>query len=116
MSEVGKAAKHMGVTHPRDLRRIDPVPERPTPKPKAKRKVETPFGYSFVYAGLMAWGRRKPPKVERKWFATVRQRDQAIKDLVKKNVHGFYKDILPITAEVGAKSVGATNDGEADGR
>jgi hypothetical protein len=99
MGEVGKAAKQMGVTHPRDLRRIDPVLERATPKPKSKRKVETPFGYSFVYDGLMARFRRKPPKTEQKWFATARQRDQALKDLVKKNVHGFYKDIRPITAD-----------------
>lgn len=106
MSEVGKAAKHMGITHPRDLRRIDPVPERPTPKPKAKHKVATPFGYSFMYAGLMARWQRKPPKVEQRWFATARQRDQALKDLVKKNVHGFYKDILPITAE-GAARIGS---------
>jgi hypothetical protein len=99
MGEVGKAAKHMGITHPRDLRRIDPALERATPKVKPKRKVETPFGYSYVYDGLMARYRRKPSQVERKWFATARQRDQALKDMVKKNVHGFYKDIQSISAD-----------------
>ena len=49
MSETGKRAKRLGMTHPRVLRRIDPSREKPTPKVKSQRP-RRPFGFSYESA------------------------------------------------------------------
>lgn len=94
--DIGKSAKHMGQKHPRDLRRIDPVPLRQTPAAKPHRKADKPFGFSyeefrwwkkFTSAGA-SWKRRF------EWFATERAASQALRAFAHK--HGsqeWYRDL-----------------------
>lgn len=93
MTELGKAAKHMGHQHPRVLRWTDPVPERATPAAKPHRKVEKPFGFS--YAAWNWWGRfageNQGWKREYEWFKTEAARDQAMRAFAHKFMPSEYR-------------------------
>ncbi len=76
MSEVGKKAKRLGITHPRVLRRVGPPREKPTAKVKAQRP-RRPFGFSYESA-LRRW----TPEFTRwirqyEWFQTRAAANQA---------------------------------------
>jgi hypothetical protein len=94
MSELGKYAKLNGKEHPRDIRRIDPVPGRVTPKAKVKRSPQKLWGYQYKWVGF-AWSRRP---VCHQWFKTEGQRDQAMADFKKRIVSGY--DFLELIGPV----------------
>jgi hypothetical protein len=99
MSEVGKKAKRLGITHPRVLRRIDPPREKPTPKAKSHRP-RRPFGFSYEHA-LRCW----TPEFTRwirtyEWFQTraaANQSMQAFQRAMERNLPGvmrlMYRDV-----------------------
>lgn len=78
--ELGKTGKHQGQKHPRDLRKTDPVPVRPTPKAKPKRKVHKRFGFKYQHLIPMFEGRELLWRwnFHWHWYATPEQRDQAM--------------------------------------
>jgi hypothetical protein len=78
MSEVGKAAKRMGVTHPRDLRRSEST-ERATPARVKRAKIEKRFGFTYE----IRWFSHLKWKVREQWFKTAKARDQAMKHQAK---------------------------------
>lgn len=69
--ELGKHGKLKGQKHPRDLRRIDPVPERTTPEAKPHRKSLKRFGFAYRMK-LFRWRDRE------QWYETAKRRDQAL--------------------------------------
>lgn len=79
--EIGKHGKLKGELHPRDLRRIDPEPPRPTPKKGgSKPKPLKRFGYSYERRPW-SWGQNALARAWKRvyvWFDTPRSRDQAI--------------------------------------
>lgn len=79
MVEIGKAAKHMGIQHPRVIRRIDFTPPRPTPAVSGRRS-RRPFGFSYLSTVFRKEGFRHYD-----WFATVKARDQSMADLTRKS-------------------------------
>lgn len=83
MSDVGKFAKVNGVPHPRDLRRIDPIPEKPTPKASNRIKVTKIYGYQYC----MNWGKGMRSRQHWQWYETAKQRDQAMLAHNKKYSH-----------------------------
>jgi hypothetical protein len=94
MSDVGKRAKMWGAQHPRDLRRLDQVPEKATPA-KSTHKVEKPFGYEYQWNSLL-W--KTKVHVRRQWFKTKAGRDQSMAKRLKEIYNGrpFYINIKPI--------------------
>lgn len=98
MTELGKAAKHMGHEHPRVLRKTDPVPQRPTPAAKPHRKTPLPFGYSYEEYWWWAKFVGKVARWERhyKWFKSEASRDQAMKAFQRKMVDSkYYRNVTP---------------------
>ena len=95
MTEVGKSAKRIGAEHPRVLRRTEPVPERPTPKARQRKK---PKRYGFTYEDT--WGFRNGGQWKRRhvWFVTKRARDQALADFRRKAIPlaEWYRDIRAV--------------------
>ena len=79
--DLGKFGKLKGDKHPRDLRKLDAVPARPTPKAKPRRKPDKPYGFKYemlwpsVESGRAVWRW----KMYWRWYATERQRDQALR-------------------------------------
>lgn len=86
--DVGKAAKHKGAKHPRDLRKAEPEPIRATPAAKPHKKPVKPFGMQYesktfirfeAVAGQsyhrLAWSWEKRTE----WFKTAASRDQAMR-------------------------------------
>lgn len=101
MTELGKSAKHMGVTHPRDLRKTDPVPLRATPKAVKRPKALKPYGFEYQHRevrwkqegrrysfdGYYDWKWRE----NWSWYETPKQRDQALSAWRKQHA-GYRKD------------------------
>lgn len=85
MTELGKAGKHMGVIHPRDLRKTDPVPLRPTPTAKPHTKADKLFGiaYEFRTYKRSNGSYRSVWKARSQWFKTEAHRDQALASMVR---------------------------------
>jgi hypothetical protein len=73
--DIGKFGKLKGDKHPRDLRKIDPVSERSTPKAKPKRKGDKPYGYEYTVK--FPWDGQT--EIRQLWFASERSRDQSMK-------------------------------------
>ena len=73
MTELGKSGKMSGQQHPRDTRRIDPVPPRPTPSAKPHRKRSKPYGFSYE----MKWW-NKGWGTTHQWYRSEAARDQAM--------------------------------------
>ena len=94
--EVGKRAKHMGLPHPREIRKSDPQPERPTPKVTKKRKKKT-FGYSYERR-LWNWSKNKQDQNWKRcfvWFDTEAARDHALKVRIRFSQHDVEQDFRP---------------------
>lgn len=71
---MSKAEKHMGLPLHAAERRAPAMPDKVTPKRKDKR-VERPYGYSFVWKGFGALPRTK---LTFRWFRSERGRDQSL--------------------------------------
>jgi hypothetical protein len=90
MSEVGKAAKHMGLTHPRDLKRvITDAPERATPARKEAHPTKQ-YGIEYKYAPSLRFFKNYRPF--HKWFKTKSARDQSVAHMRREQHggHDFY--------------------------
>lgn len=86
--DVGKSAKHMGKEHPRNARRIDHEPAKPTPKAEAK-KAKKRFGFTVerrTWREPFVWETRSWS-----WHETAKQRDQAMASFVAKHT-GWWLD------------------------
>jgi hypothetical protein len=95
MSEVGKAAKRMGVTHPRDLRRTMSS-ERATPARVKRAKVEKRFGFSYE----IRWFSHLKWKLREQWFKTSKARDQAMKHQAKASAsHDWIRNVQIIAED-----------------
>jgi hypothetical protein len=79
--DIGKAAKSMGRTRPRDARRADPAPPKPVSKAVKRARAEKPFGIGYESkdlcfdAGKIA-SRWRPHEF---WYESREQRDQALR-------------------------------------
>lgn len=73
MSEVGKYGKEIQAPRARDVRKIDPVPPRPTPRKTAK--VLQRFGFSAEYRH---WFFSERWSTHLRWFKTASARDYAL--------------------------------------
>lgn len=88
MTEVGKAAKKMGTLKAAVLKKLDPQPEKPTPKRTVARKAAKHFGFSYEFTFGRNWTRWN------EWFKTETARDQALAAFLKKNAqHEWIRDI-----------------------
>jgi hypothetical protein len=96
--EVGKAAKHMGIRHPRDLRREMLIDERALAKTPI---IKTPKNYGFSYE--QRWF-RGDWVLREEWFTTKRGRDQALAILRRR--HKGREDIrsIALVTRGGAKA------------
>lgn len=100
-TDVGKGAKRAGLKHPRDLRRTDPVPERPTPKAKPHRKDFKAYGVSYEFKGLsfLPDGKLKSlweqPRIT--WYKTAQAREQGLAAMKRHAAeHDFYRNVRAI--------------------
>ncbi len=88
MTEVGKAAKKMGMLKAAVLKKLDPQPEKPTPKRRSAKKTMKPFGFSHEFNFGRGWKRWYD------WFKNETARDQALAAFLKKNAqHEWIRDI-----------------------
>lgn len=94
MSEMGKAAKHMGHVHPSDLRRAPAMPDKPTPAKGHHKPERKLFGYSFQWHSRWR-GERKTLK---RWFKTETARNQSLAKILSENEgeHAYYQNITAL--------------------
>lgn len=85
--DVGKSAKHMGIAHPRVVRKMDPVPIRATPAAKAGVKVRKKYGYTYErrWKPDGKWNR----VTHYSWYATERKRNDAMRA-----AGGYYRGFM----------------------
>ena len=88
MTEVGKLGKELGQLRPSSRRRIDPVPERSTPKAKPKKtNLSKRFGVRVEWR----WGDRTGSVIHvsgyNQWYASANKRDQALAAARKQHAH-----------------------------
>src|SRR5256885_15619953 len=96
MTELGKTGKHTGALHPRDLRKIDPIPVRVTPKAKPKRRVEKLYG--FVYEVKYPWNRKWQRGFS--WYKSAPARDQGLAAHNRRTAnYDWYRKATPISKE-----------------
>lgn len=108
--DVGKDAKHMGRTKPSVARKLDPVPERPTPA-KSDRKIPKPYGYS--YESRFWWTTESSWSRQYCWFATKRARDQSMAAMRRNLTRwDWYRDLR---AEPSPVTVSVPREGEGQG-
>lgn len=101
MTEVGKSAKHAGELHPRVLRKIDVEPPKKVLKASGKKAGRKPFGYSYRWRWRAQYAERQGKnKWKRRehwtWYATEKQRDQAMREAEKGDTYREYGDVQPI--------------------
>ena len=81
MSEVGKRAKKLGKTHPRVLRRLEPIRLKVTPKTRGTKPRKC-FGFSYEYS-LNWWAAKPQWGRDYVWFTTRAGANQAMRKLAR---------------------------------
>lgn len=81
--DIGKFGKNKGDLHPRDRRKLEAVPARPTPKASGQHshsRAAKPYGYKYEHYSWWLQPRGAGVWVPTyTWYATARQRDQAMR-------------------------------------
>lgn len=100
--DVGKSAKHMGKLRPRDARRTDREPPKPTAKAPERRKEVRAYGFDYQ-SREMLW--KKLPdgrsisdgysdfkwRPHWRWHETEKQRDQSMVAWRKQHSNAWHK-------------------------
>lgn len=83
---IGKSAKRMGITHPRNVKRVDPAPPaaRPPGKSQPGKSPRKRFGFAIDMHWPPGWTTRWAREPWIQWFDTPRKRDQAMEAERKK--------------------------------
>ena len=99
-TDVGKSAKHMGKTHPRDAKKLDPREPPPATFHEVREKTKTRKRFGFEYQRRTAswdsdvkdrrWGRWEQ-RTHWTWYETAKQRDQAMR--VYRGISPTYEEI-----------------------